>query len=101
MKTAERIIEKIDEKHLDMKDILAFVSATEINEATEKNAVLVTTHIRSCRKCLELVKVFQALYDELEDLDREDEFEQRAAELLGKEEERASSLSKNHFREQE
>lgn len=71
-------IEKRAEKHLSLRDVLDFVSATALNEQTEKNAILVTTHIRSCRECRDLVKEYQALYDELRELDREEEFEQIA-----------------------
>ena len=101
MKTIKNT-EQIPDKHLELKDILAFVSATEENEETERNAVLVTTHIRSCRKCLNLVRRFQELYDELWEQDREDEFEERVFQILKiKDKERSEKYREDFFKHHE
>ena len=52
-------------KHLTVDEIVQFVSMTELTAESVNFSVAVNGHIRKCAKCLELVKSFQMVYDEL------------------------------------
>lgn len=49
--------------HLTVEEIIAFVSATELNDSFLKLAGKVNGHIAQCDECLKKVKAFQTVYD--------------------------------------
>ena len=51
-------------EHLSIDKIIAFVSLTELNSEAINLSADVNSHIRECKKCLELVRSFQMIYDE-------------------------------------
>lgn len=51
-------------EHLNVEKIIAFVSLTELNSEAIRLSADVNGHIRECKKCLELVRSFQMIYDE-------------------------------------
>ncbi len=51
-------------KHLDIEEMMEYVSMTELNEETVALAARVTEHIRGCDDCLQAVRAFQTLYDQ-------------------------------------
>ena len=55
-------------KHLTVEEIIQFVSMTELTTETIHFSAAVNGHIRKCAKCLELVKSFQMVHDELSHL---------------------------------
>ena len=61
-------------KHLTVDEIIDFVSSTDLNDETIKLSAAVTAHIRSCGKCLKLVRAFQMLYDEFASLNASGDF---------------------------
>lgn len=60
--------------HLTFEEIIAFVSFTEINQETIALSAAVNGHIRTCDKCLRLVRAFQLIYDEFTALNTDVDF---------------------------
>ncbi len=61
-------------KHLNVDDIINFVSLTELNEEALELSAAVNSHIRNCQKCLETVRAFQLIYDEFCSLNSDMDF---------------------------
>jgi len=55
-------------KHLTDNEIIDFVSMSNLDEQSLKNASIVTSHITSCEECLRKVRAFQVVFDEFTDL---------------------------------
>lgn len=53
-------------KHLDVQEIIDFVSFGEINAETMQLAKRVNGHIRVCKECREKVQAYQMVYDEMQ-----------------------------------
>lgn len=68
--------------HLEIDDIISFVSLTEINDEAIKLLDYVNGHIRKCGSCLNLVRAFQMIYDEFSNLDTEKTFREYVLRLL-------------------
>lgn len=51
--------------HLTLDDVINFVSLTEMNDESMQLISKVNDHIARCSECRELVRSFQAVYDEL------------------------------------
>lgn len=51
-------------EHLNIDDIIKFVSIDDLSEESVRLTVLVNGHIRKCNECLRLVAAFQMIYDE-------------------------------------
>lgn len=50
--------------HLTIDEIIDFVSLSKMNKEAVDLSAVVNGHIRRCSKCLNLVRVFQMIYDE-------------------------------------
>lgn len=61
-------------KHLNVDEIINFVSITELNSDSVKFCAMVNSHIRACEKCLKLVTSFQMIYDEFTRLENDNDF---------------------------
>ncbi len=61
--------------HLDIDDIIKFVSIKEFNDENIELAKKVNKHIRECEKCIKLVRAFQMLHDEFVRLQNKQDFE--------------------------
>lgn len=55
-------------KHLTANEIIDFISMTNLDEKSLKNASVVTSHITECETCLRKVNAFQVIFDEFERL---------------------------------
>lgn len=53
------------QSHLTVSELIEFVSADIADTSAQRMLVSVNTHIRSCPQCLERVRAFQVLHDEL------------------------------------
>lgn len=51
-------------KHLTVDEIINFVSLTELNDEALVLCAYVNEHIRKCKRCREIVRAFQMIYDE-------------------------------------
>ena len=51
--------------HLQLDDVIEFVSLVELNDESKKLISKVNTHIARCAECRALVRSFQTVYDEL------------------------------------
>ena len=51
--------------HLKLDDVIEFVSLVELNDESKKLISKVNTHIARCAECREMVRSFQAVYDEM------------------------------------
>lgn len=54
-----------DQTHLTENEIIEFVSLDQLTDDSKKLLTRVNKHIRKCKKCFELVKSYQILYDEM------------------------------------
>ena len=79
-------------KHLDVDEIIRFVSLNKINRETVEFAAYVNGHIRKCPQCLALVQSFQTIYDEFSRLDKSGDFKEYAATVALKEKEQNSNF---------
>lgn len=61
-------------EHLNIEDIIKFVSIDDLSEESVKLTVKVNGHIRNCDKCLKLVTAVQVIYDEFVRLGTNGEF---------------------------
>lgn len=61
-------------EHLNVDDIISFVSLPELNSKATELSATVNGHIRECEKCLKLVRAFQMIYDEFSMLNDRGDF---------------------------
>lgn len=68
-------------KHLTVDEIIQFVSLTELNDEALALSVVVNSHIRRCKECLNLVRAFRLLYEEFSRIENGGEFAKLAKEM--------------------
>ena len=62
-------------EHLQIEEIMDFVSIDQADEASMRLGAKVSSHIIGCEKCLEKVRAFQDIYDEFIRMGKEPEKE--------------------------
>ena len=73
-------------KHLEIHEMIEFVSFEEINEETMKLVQYVNGHIRSCETCRKKIQAYQNIYDEMKrSLDEQEFYEMFCKEIYEKE----------------
>lgn len=73
-------------KHLTIDQITDFISIDSLNAASLELSCLVNEHIRECDKCLEAVRAFQNVYDELKRLNNARDFKSFAYSIVPEDE---------------
>ena len=79
------------DEHITVDEIIQFVSFDKMDSASLANASKVATHIRTCDDCLQKVKAYQLVYDELSKLGHKHRFKEIAREKV---------KEKNHERDE-
>ena len=87
--------------HLNVDDIIKFVSLSEMNKEAVELSAAVNGHIRKCAECLELVRAFQMIYDEFSRINTSGDFKKFVFETVLTETDKSENAIKiqNSFKE--